>query len=814
MTFHIRWLLTCLVLLGSVGFVVLSTIPSVAQTVVTLADDSPDYEAWERVANRAEEAIERSRASNNALEQLREELRQWRQLFLSSQNVNSTVIQTVQRQLDALGPPPAEGEEEAPSVMVLREQLNKRLAELRAPALQAEISFGQADGLIRGIDSLIRERQTQQILQFGASPANPAHWPRALQAIERSFADIAGETTASWANQLQQRKFRDSAPAVLLLVIIGTALIARGRRFTRRFTERCLEGNPGAGRWIVGFLLSTGSLLLPFAGYLMVFEAMAITGLAGLNTSQLLEVLTLPVFFFLGARWLGSRIFPAKEARTLPLSLTLDQRARGRWYAASLGLAAAASFFIQDAANVYSWSQEAQVVVLYPLLFICCLLLWRIAALLRAHVRANEGQDEDVGFAAKVIKYLSVILVVLCIAAPLLGLVGYFKLAQTLLYPSLATLQLLALLLILQRVVIEVYVLLTGNRDRASESLIPVLIGFLMLLVSLPLVALFWGARTADLTEIWSRIVEGVSIGETRISPAIFFTLALVFILGYFATRLLQGTLKNTILPKTKMDTGARNAVVSGVGYIGIFLAAVIAITSAGIDLSSIAIVAGALSVGIGFGLQTIVSNFVSGIILLIERPISEGDWIEVGGVHGTVRDISVRSTVIQTFDRSDVIVPNSDLVSGQVTNYTRGNTIGRLIVPVGVAYGTDTKLVENILREVAEAHPLVVMNPPPAVLFRSFGASSLDFEIRAILRDVNYVIVVQSEMLHEINRRFVEAGIEIPFAQTDLWLRNPEALRGEQSAPNEKPKSETKTSTKPPDAGLSKPGDGEADNT
>ena len=743
-----------------------------------------DYATWEQFKQTVEDALSSNSASNVRLDQLRAELVEWREKFLTAQSANRTRIDTIRNQISALGEAPAEGETEPEEIANRREALNEQLTTLQAPGIAAEEAYLGADGLIKEIDATLRERQANELLELAPSPLVPLNWPPALSALLGVGNDIASETTQALDSPTSRQNAKDNLPATLLLLVLGLALLVKGRSWSEFLAGKFMSGTGRrAKRVVLALLVSLGQVVLPFLGIVFLISGVVTTGLLGPTGDAFLAALPSATFAFLAARWLGAQVFSSNDEAALLTGLSAERRAEGRFYAQILGILSGAWFIVGQMVPYEDGTKAAAVVLAFPLLLVAGMILFRYGQLLIK--AAGAASEAGTTTPAQMLGLIGRAAMVLGIAGPVLAAIGYYTLAGFFTFPAIMSLALLALLIILQRLSSDIYALISRRPDEEDEeSLIPVLIAFALAILSLPLFALIWGARWADLTEMWNKVREGFQLGETRIAPADFLTFAVVFAIGYVATRLLQGAMRSSVLPKTRIDPGGQTAIVSGLGYIGIFLAAIIAITTAGIDLSSLAIVAGALSVGIGFGMQNIVSNFISGIILLVERPISEGDWIEVNGQMGYVRDIAVRSTRIETFDKTDVIVPNSDLISGVVTNFTRGNMSGRIIVKVGVAYGTDTRRVEEILREIAEAHPLVTLNPKPGIIFAGFGADSLDFEIRAILRDVNFSVVAKSDMHHEIAKRFTEEGIEIPFAQRDIWLRNPEALTGKAKAP------------------------------
>ena len=299
--------------------------------------------------------------------------------------------------------------------------------------------------------------------------------------------------------------------------------------------------------------------------------------------------------------------------------------------------------------------------------------------------------------------------------------------------------------------------------------------------------ASFWIIYLSILIRVWdptgtlvetlsSYATDGIPMGDIRVIP----TNILAGIIAFTILAGLTGWVKRWIdkrwLRQITPDRGARDALVTVVGYTGFSISALVGLSISGVNITGIAVVAGALSVGIGFGLQAIANNFVSGIILLFERPIKAGDFVSVGDVEGFVRKISIRATEIETLDNQDMLIPNSELISGRVTNWVLHNPYGRLIVKIGVAYGSDIEKVAAILEDSANQHEQVISDgraSPPKALFMGFGDSSLDFELRVRITDIKRRYDVLSDLNFSINQRFASEKIVIPFPQRDLHIRD-----------------------------------------
>ncbi len=316
-----------------------------------------------------------------------------------------------------------------------------------------------------------------------------------------------------------------------------------------------------------------------------------------------------------------------------------------------------------------------------------------------------------------------------------------------------------------------------GSRQRLSVP-VSLLLKLLVLLSAIPLILNQWQFAWADILEWYRQLFFGFRVGSTQVSLAALLASIVVFTLGYFAAKFFQQWLDKQVLKPAGLSAGLRDSIRTSVGYIGVSAAALIALSYAGFNLSNLAIVAGAFSVGIGFGLQSVVSNFVSGLILLAERPIKIGDLVVAGGEEGYVRKISVRSTEIETFDGANVLIPNSFFISEKVKNWTLRNNTGRVTIQAGVAYGSDPRKVKTILLEVAKAHPGVMRMPAPSVDFEDFGAGILHFKLYAFVYDLNSSGSIRTDLHIAILDAFAAAGLVMPSQRTEVALRDVEWLK------------------------------------
>ena len=743
------------------------------------AQDAPvvlPVETWERQVNTARDVIDAGAASADALAQLRTRLEAQRAEANGFAAKAAERIAGFEAELAALGPPPAEGETEDADAAALRADLNRALATARANRGQALRAATRVDGLLTDLAALGTKRFIARLETRAPSPLSPSTWVAAGEALSDATSRIAREAERTIQSAAERQRIGARAGLAVGAILLGVFVLFGLRGAALGFLQNRARTKADRGqRLAIGVGATAARLIIAAVAAGLIFFGLGSIGVFGVVGDATLRGFGRGIAYLIAAYALSSALFSPNSPELRVASMPDGPASRAHRATMWLGGALAIHAVLIALAEAIDAEPAARSAFTFVAVLIGALALWRLASTLRvqaAGVEATSVLHQGVQVALR-------LSLAVAVTAPFLALLGFEFAARFIFIASVVSLAIFAAGYFIFRVVrdgVDAYLgddPETGGRLR----LLPFLVGFLLICAALPLLALAWGADFADLHAAYVVAADGLRIGEVAISPLDFVLFALVFGAGYTVTRIVQRVLSGSVFPQTGVSEGASVALTSGVGYVGVFLAALAAISATGLDLSNLAIVAGALSVGIGFGLQNIVNNFVSGVILLVERPIKVGDWIEAGGQAGYVKKVNVRSTEIETFDRASFIVPNSDLISGSVLNWTHSDMTGRVRVPVGVEYGTDTRKVESLLYEIGKAHPMVLTNPGPSVFFMGFGADSLDFELRVYLRDVNWMLTVKSDLNFRIAERFAEEGIEIPFAQRDINIRNPEAL-------------------------------------
>ncbi len=693
-------------------------------------------------------------------------------------------IEANRAQLELLGPAPAEGEPAESEVIAgERAALLERQARLNGERTRVLANIYESGELLARLSGAQVGALYKGLLERGASPLAPGEWRAAWAGAGQVTARI-GVYFQNWADGRRQNgALRTALVAIVAAVAISILMFGPVSRWVAAtFSVQTARRQPTRSRRIFVAAMTMVARIAPgVIGGLVIIETLRAFGVLTGEGEQAARAFWLGVLSVLTVSGFAAGVFSpsAPDWRIAPIE------SRGAKTVARIALAIAVVFALRvlltaiwdttgaDGALMRMTRSSAAIAIGVLLYAFCRRRWWRVED-------AEEAAGNGWRLARRLVRALAIIAIVA-------GLAGYVALADFIVL----RICLLALLLglawlmrmMLGETAMRIRAHLSGSEGDTEEARTAsenfrfwsrLVIDVLLVLALAPAVLILFGVPVETVRDMAGQALFGFNIGGVQIpSIAKLFSAILVFVIIMALTRLIQTGVKRGPLAHSRADIGVQNSLITLLGYAGMVIALFLGISALGFDLSNLALIAGALSVGIGFGLQSIVNNFVSGLILLFERPIKVGDWIITPSGEGTVKKISVRSTEIETFDRSSIIIPNSELIASPVTNWTHKNKIGRITVPVGVSYGADPELVKATLLKCAREHPKVVAYPEPFVTWMGFGDSSLDFEIRAYLRDISEGLSVRTDLRFAIFKALGEAGVEIPFPQRDVHVKS-----------------------------------------
>lgn len=739
--------------------------------------------------NQIESTLKRPNLPDQLLSELRpqitELLEQARQLTEEQRpRVDALKLRLQQLVAPKEGAKDTDGPAESPELTRERASREQAVAEAEEILRLSRELHVQGEQLSNSISDRRRSLFASQLFQRSASALNPALWTSVFTALPGEMRAL--QTIASdWISSVSAGA--TAARAGIVLAGLATALFFMGPLglYFRRFLSRpdVTTPPPRSERAIRNGAIAALGVIRPVGAAMIISFTLETAGLLTGRMGPILVALIGGLAFVFAAHAVAIAIFAPEKPfwRLINVSDEVAERLVRIFVAAA---AVQVTGKVLEAAFQSIGSPLALTVgvrAVFSLIF--ALLLWRGLVALQTRESEPDGVADVPAAPNRFVIWRLLLFVALSVI--LFGaLSGYIALSAFVADQIIWLFIVGTAYFILDYLLTELVESIGRPGNRITERLRH-LVGFqpkairqisvltagivraLLFIVAVMLAIAPWGVESTDVLSSVRAVLFGFKVGDVTISLSALLIAVAVLGAGIFITRTLQEWLDDKFLPNTDLDPGIKNSLKTAVGYFGILSAMATAISSLGLSLEKLAFVAGALSLGIGFGLQSIVANFVSGLILLWERPIRVGDLIQVGSDSGTVRRINVRSTEILTADRTTIIVPNQTLISGTVVNRVHSDRVARIVIPINVPRSGDPQQITDLLTTTAKQHELVMKEPKPRVLFKKISDSAMEFELIAFVSDVDVAQNVSSELHYAIFIAMREAQVPVPGGKT-----------------------------------------------
>lgn len=721
------------------------------------------------------------------LPSLRRALDEVRSLAAQMTTTVKPEVSNIREWIDALGPPPSEGPE-PPRIAGERKGLSQRLLNLDSAVRRAELLISKTSTLSSRVLNESRERFSQRILARGPSLLEPQAFFDATRELSGIGLSVVPDVL-TFVTRADVWTTLGTGPIYivgLVLLVLAAAFVPL-RRLQREVisTSSRPDMSTDLKAWRALKEIVARSIV-PLLVLIALYAALRPLTDLSLQAGDIIDA-TFAGLVILVLTYAVSRSVLTPHRTNQRLFKVTDKSAQ-RWQLAATAIAGVYLLELLRGAVLSTYPTSFQVIALSSFIVVtlfAALFTWALWPRRREPPRAEEQAAQQSDKAPPPAHHWGPLRVSRLFAAlamattPLMALAGYFALSRYVSSRMILTAVLFAVLWLIYYVISALFHRqpaataatptseerkLKEDRDRLLSWWLSVAAGAVLAVLGVAMTAVLWGASAEEFEALLYKIFyEGFDFGGGKVSLGQVLIALVVFGIGLWLTRLIQAAADRRVLPQLRVEAGARDSIRSALGYLGVFIAALIAIGAAGLDLTNAAIIAGALSVGIGFGLQAIVNNFVSGLILLFERPFKVGDWVVVAGAEGTVRRINVRATEIQTFDNATVIVPNSQFISAPMTNWMHKDSTGRVVIKVPLAHRVDPEKVRDILLACSLNHPDVTSYPPPTVVLRGFAAGLYEFELRTFVRDVRKMSSVRSDLNFTIVKRLHEENLWQP---------------------------------------------------